>query len=595
MTTTRPQPRANRSIRRAGNAGALAAAIMLAVQLTWRLSAPGDGVVQAFPEFIVAAIARLTPMAIFGAATETYGSLAKKSLFLAVLAGIILVGALAGQAAARLVRGDAYTNRLRAGSIVAAALFGVTGLVILPIAHLGLFAERSSYTDDILVQLVVTFMIYPLAWAAFSAPAFAKGAPMISDDRTVSRRKAIARATWTGSTLAAAIVLGDTAWRIVNPQDGAPGAADSDADADADADESETTRAIVATQRARQGYEATAAPETPTPTPAESPQAHASRDEAALMQDASSSSDDPFATFDELEAEGRLTPLLTEVGEFYNVSKNLFDPTVSEKGWALTIGGLVTTELRLNYQQLQQRATVKKITTLMCISNELNGDLTGTAEWEGVPLADLLAEAGVKSEAIEIKLHAADDYEESFPIAFGLDPDTLVVIGMNGAPLTDAHGFPARIIVPGIYGMKNVKWVDRLELIDEDFQGYWQTRGWSDPAIPQIWGRIDTSQGDIDPGPQIAAGVATAGDRDVIRVEVSMDDGDSWADAQLEPSINPPLTWVRWAFPFEAVTGSKISMRIRATDGAGGVMTNRISPPLPDGATGWPLRRFKVK
>lgn len=571
---------------RAGSAGALAATIMLAAQLLWRLAGSADNVVQAFPEFIVAAIARLTPLSVFGTITETYGSLAKKSLFLAVLVGVILIGMAGGRAAARLTRSTSFASRLVASGAVAVALLGVTGLVVLPIAYLGIFATRSSYTGEIVVQLVVTFAIYALAWAVFAAPAFRKGAAPMSDPNAVTRRHALARATWTGSALAAAAVTGVSAWRIVAPASEAPGGGETDAPAD-------TTRGIIATQRARQGYEATAAPE--TPTPAETPQASAPRDEAALMQDATATGD-PFATFEALEAEGRLTPLLTEVGDFYNVSKNLFDPTVSEQGWALTITGLVETELRIGYAALKQRSMVKKITTLMCISNELNGELTGTAEWEGVPLADLLAEAGVKPEAIEIKLHAADDYEESFPIAFGLDPDTLVVVGMNGAPLTDAHGYPARIIVPGIYGMKNVKWVDRLELIAEDFLGYWQTRGWSDPAIPQIWGRIDAPLGgDIEPGPQIAAGVATAGDRDVVRVEVSMDDGDTWADAQLEPSINPPFTWVRWAFPFEAISGAKVSMRIRATDGTGAVMLSRLSPPLPDGATGWPLRRFKVK
>jgi len=288
--------------------------------------------------------------------------------------------------------------------------------------------------------------------------------------------------------------------------------------------------------------------------------------------------------------------VLTDTGKFYHVSKNLSDPRLDADGWTLEIKGMVNQPLSLTLDQLNQRATTHKITTLMCISNELNGDLTGTAEWIGVPLADLLNEAGVQQGVVDIKLHAADDYEDSFPIEKGLDPDTLVVVGMNGEPLRDDHGFPARIIVPGIYGMKNVKWVDSIELIDSDFQGYWQTRGWSDTAIPQIWGRIDSpSVGKIDPGDQYVDGLATAGDRGISRVEVSLDDGGTWADAIIEPSLNPPFTWVRWAFPFTAVSGQDVVIKMRATDGEGNLMIEDGQSPLPDGATGYPRRRVKVR
>jgi DMSO/TMAO reductase YedYZ molybdopterin-dependent catalytic subunit len=122
--------------------------------------------------------------------------------------------------------------------------------------------------------------------------------------------------------------------------------------------------------------------------------------------------------------------------------------------------------------------------------------------------------------------------------------------------------------VPPIYGMKNVKWVEHIEAVDHDYQGYWQTRGWSDPAPYQIWGRIDTpaSGEEITAGPAVAAGVAAAGDRGIFRVEISLDEGATWADATLEPSINPHFTWVRWVFPFEA-TGPAVNLLMRATDG----------------------------
>src|SRR5690606_6512801 len=109
------------------------------------------------------------------------------------------------------------------------------------------------------------------------------------------------------------------------------------------------------------------------------------------------------------------------------------------------------------------------------------------ALWTGLPLADLLAEAGIQEGAVDLKFHAADDYEDSVSVEIGMRPDNLIVTGMNGETLPEKNGFPARLIIPDIYGMKNVKWLDRIEVVDENFLGYWQTRGWSDPAVVQIW------------------------------------------------------------------------------------------------------------
>ncbi|MGI9253781.1 MAG: molybdopterin-dependent oxidoreductase, partial [Thermomicrobiales bacterium] len=237
---------------------------------------------------------------------------------------------------------------------------------------------------------------------------------------------------------------------------------------------------------------------------------------------------------------------------------------------------------------------VKRITTLACISNDINGDLIGTAEWTGVTLGDLLADAGVKEGAVDLVFSAADDYQDSITLERALDPETMLVTGMNGAPLTDDHGFPVRMIVPGIYGMKNVKWLESIELVDTDFQGFWQTRGWSEPAPYQIWGRIDTpaSGANVPKGPAVAAGMASAGDRGIERVEVSLDGGTSWADAELEPPINGPFTWVRWRFGFAAEADGELIVRI--TDGEGTVAPQQERPPLPDGATGWPTRRITI-
>lgn len=562
----------------AGQAGFVAALVMLAVQLVWRLGWSENGVVQAFPEFVVAAIARLTPLAIFGAATENYGGLAKKTLLFAVLLGIAAVGYQGGKIAARLTSrtGSGFGGRLLAGGIVAGGLLLFTGLVILPIAYLGAFARDSSYTSDILIQLVVTAGIYALTWAVFTSPAIA---PVTAADAVagpnLDRRETLKRAALNGASVAGLIAVGFSAWRLITPKSDPVDATASQQTADD----------IIATQRAQQGFNSS------SPTPEAQT---ADRQSASLTSDLALSQDDPFALFNQLDAEERLTPVLTATPDFYNVSKNISDPTVNSDGWSLKITGSVENEIEFSYDELVERATTQKITTLCCISNELNGSLISTALWTGVPLVELLDEAGIKESAFDLKFRAADDYEDSVTVEIGMRPDNIVVVGMNGETLPDKHGFPARLIIPDIYGMKNVKWLNEIQVVDEDFKGYWQTRGWSDTAVYQIWGRIDYPKGKIDGGEVIAAGMASAGARDIARVEVSLDDGASWADAALEPSLNPPFTWVRWAFPFQG-DPDEYKMKIRATDGEGNVMDEQERRPLPDGATGWPAKSFEIE
>ncbi|HEU5434741.1 MAG TPA: molybdopterin-dependent oxidoreductase, partial [Thermomicrobiales bacterium] len=326
----------------------------------------------------------------------------------------------------------------------------------------------------------------------------------------------------------------------------------------------------------------------PTPVPTEVPPTAAPTAPAAETA-APGAAQANLALFKKLEADGRLTPRLTAIPDFYHVSKNISDPIVDAKGWSLSIGGLAETPQTYTYDQLLQRATTHNITTLCCISNYLNGDLISTAEWTGIPLTDLLKDAGVDPKSVDLKLSAADGYEESIPLKIGLDPHTMLVLKMNGQPLPSDHGGPARLIVPPIYGMKNVKWIQKIEAINNDFMGYWEERGWSDTAHYQIWGRFDTPRaGETTPaGPAVVAGLASAGNRGIKRVEISLDGGKTWADATLEPSLNPPFTWVRWLYHFDAKPGDYDAV-LRATDGTGAVMQEQEQPPLPAGATGWP-------
>lgn len=565
MATLSAPTRAVRA-RAYGRAGALAALLALFLDLLWRVTIAPVGVVTV-PEWVVAAVARLTPTALFGWATETFGSGAQNTLWAVVLLGIVLTGYWAGQMAGAIIdarnESQSLSSRLLAAALMAIMLFLVIAVVILPLAREGFFAFSSGNQVAVLVQAVAFAAIWGVVWALLVAPqAAAQADAPAATAETLSRRTAV------GNVAAAGLAAGIAyfGWRLAKaPETG-------NAVADQQTAEEIATRARLA-------------------APPEAPSVFA----AQATPDATATVADSEAIFTQLQAEGKLTPVITSVADFYHVSKNIADPEVDVANWSLSIGGMVSTPLQFKIGELQGRSKTRNITTLSCISNELNGDLAGTAEWTGIPLRDLLEEAGVNPATVDIVFRAADGYDDSIPFAVAMSPSTMLVTGMNGAPLPSDHGAPARLIVPPIYGMKNVKWIEQIEAVDIDYKGYWETRGWSDIALYQIWGRIDTpAAGDeLQPGPAMAAGVSAAGNRGILRVEISLDGGDTWGDADLEPSINPNYTWVRWAFPFEAVSGN-YSMVVRATDGEGTVATNEYRPPLPDGATGWPQRTFRV-
>jgi DMSO/TMAO reductase YedYZ molybdopterin-dependent catalytic subunit len=563
-----------------GRNGALAALLVLFLDLLWRVTLAPTGA-QSIPETVVAAVARLTPTAVFGWATESFGSLAQNTLWAIILVAVVGMGYWAGQIAGQLVRfgrfGTGVTGRLSAGIVMAAVLFLIIAAGIFPLAREGFFAAGSVNQGTLLVQAALFAAVWALVWTAIGRaplPAPEIAAAQTTADANISRRSALRSVAAAGL----AVGIGYLGWRLAK----APSAGDVEARQQAAAE-------IAA--RARGGAPAAAGAAPATSAGAEPPNlAPDAPEEVPAQWDPSP--EEPFA---ELEAEGKLTPVITSVADFYHVSKNISDPVVDGASWSLTIDGLVAKPLSFSYDDIVARAKTQNITTLSCISNELNGDLAGTAEWTGLPLRELLEEAGVDAKAVDIVFRAADGYDDSIPLAQAMHPTTLLVTGMNGEPLPPDHGFPARLIVPPIYGMKNVKWVERIEAVDNDYQGYWQTRGWSDPAPYQIWGRIDSpAQGEqIPAGPAIAAGVAAAGNRGIFRVEISLDEGATWADATLEPSVNPDFTWVRWVFPFEA-TGPAANILMRATDGEGNVAPEEYNPPLPDGATGWPQRSVRV-
>ncbi len=275
---------------------------------------------------------------------------------------------------------------------------------------------------------------------------------------------------------------------------------------------------------------------------------------------------------------------VTPTEDFYQVSKNPFDPEVDAKRWRLEISGMVENPLSLNYQEIKSLPAVEQYATLACIDNPVGGNLIGNALWRGVWLKDLLERAGIKEGVVDITFRASDNYTDSISLARAMTEATILVYEMNGKPLTNAHGFPLRLLVPGIFGMKNVKWITRIEAVNYDFKGYWQKRGWDDKAEYKTMSRIDAPDSSVTGGATIA-GVAFAGDRSISKVEVSTDGGKTWEPAEIKPALSN-YSWVLWHKAWSPVQAGNYSIKVRATDGRGDTQTAHFAPPDPSGATG---------
>jgi len=285
-----------------------------------------------------------------------------------------------------------------------------------------------------------------------------------------------------------------------------------------------------------------------------------------------------------------ITPYLTPNREFYRVDTALRVPDVPIEGWTLRIHGMVDTELDLTFEDLLQRRLVESRITLTCVSNEVGGEYVGNATWIGVPMKDLLEEAGIQDGADAILSTSADDFTAGTPLPVLLDEQrgALVAIAMNGEPLPLEHGFPARMVTPGLYGyVSATKWLVDLEVSRfADFKAYWTTRGYSAEAPIKTSSRIDVPRSfeRVKSGRTAVAGVAWSQDRGIERVEVRVDE-DSWQEAELaaEDNIN---TWRQWVYRWDAEPGSH-RIEVRATDNAGNTQTAERAPIAPDGSTGW--------
>jgi DMSO/TMAO reductase YedYZ molybdopterin-dependent catalytic subunit len=289
------------------------------------------------------------------------------------------------------------------------------------------------------------------------------------------------------------------------------------------------------------------------------------------------------------EVEG-LSPEVTSTADHYVVDINLVQPAVEAEDWNLRIFGAVDQELDLTFRALQQRfEVVQEYSVLCCVSNEVGGGLIGNSAWGGVRLADVLTEAGAREGAFDVVFRAADGYSDSIPLDLAMEPQVLLAVSQNDRPLTQEHGFPCRVRIPSIYGMKNVKWLESIEVVETDFKGYWQERGWSDDATVRTQSRIDVAGEDGSARRGEAtwiAGVAWAGDRGISKVEVSTDGGANWTEAEVRDPISQ-FSWSQWAYRWTPAEDGDAAVMCRATDGAGATQTDDIAPPHPAGATGY--------
>lgn len=277
-----------------------------------------------------------------------------------------------------------------------------------------------------------------------------------------------------------------------------------------------------------------------------------------------------------------LSSRITAAEDFYVVDEEIIDPDIDPVAWRLSVSGIVDRPFEVTYDELLAMSAVEQDTTLECISNPVGGDLISTARWTGVPLPALLARAGPRTGALEVVARAVGGYSDSISIEDAQRPDTLVAIGMNGNALPREHGFPARLLAPRYYGMKQPKWLTSLEVVDAPYRGYWENRGWVKAAVVKTMSRVDTVE--RTGGGWVIAGVAFAGDRRIERVEVSLDGGASWQEARLETALSRQ-TWRRWLLPLGDQAPE--SAVVRATDGSGMQQTSQVAPPHPDGASGY--------
>lgn len=285
-----------------------------------------------------------------------------------------------------------------------------------------------------------------------------------------------------------------------------------------------------------------------------------------------------------------LSPLFTPNADFYRVDTALSVPSIDPSTWRLSISGMVDEPFELGYQDLLDMGLDEYVITLTCVSNEIGGGLVGNAKWLGVPLRDLIARAKPQAGADMVLSRSVDGFTASTPLASVTDPeiDAILAVAMNGEPLPLEHGYPVRMVVPGLYGyVSATKWLTEVSVTTfEQDEAYWTPRGYSAKAPIKFSSRVDTPRAGkrVPAGTVPIAGVAWAQTVGIERVEISIDDGD-WQQATLSTAVNDD-SWVQWFYEWDATPGNHY-VTVRATNRAGEVQIEEKAPIAPDGSSGW--------
>ncbi len=292
-----------------------------------------------------------------------------------------------------------------------------------------------------------------------------------------------------------------------------------------------------------------------------------------------------------------LASYITPNEDFYRIDTALVVPQVSSEDWSLRIHGMVDREIEITFEDLMSRQAVERTVTLTCVSNIVGGDLVGNATWIGYPLRDFLEEAGIHDDADMVLSSSHDAFTAGTPLDVLLDGrDALLAVGMNGQPLPVEHGYPARLVVPGLYGyVSATKWVTDLEITRFDkASAYWTDRGWGERGPIKTASRIDTprSGAAVDAGTVVIAGVAWRQHTGISGVDVQIDDG-NWVAATLSEEYSTD-TWRQWTYQWDAAPGDH-TIRARATDADGDIQTSMTADTVPDGATGYPKAFVTVR
>jgi len=510
-----------------------------------------------FPDLFEDFATRNIPPTIFSAVLDALKFDAKILLFVGLLVLQIVVGALVGTifALTMPVSPPRLTAAWKRSLLIAVALWLLTDVALLPLTGRGFFGSATTVGALALnLALLPSFLLFGLGLAGsfrvFSLVWAPPPEPAALNDVTNPERRRLLGGVAVGTV--AVVALG-WAYRITNSRDNQSGLAASPAKA-----ASPVPVPTIVAAASVSGLASTVAAVTASPT----------TDGKGAWNITGLSAD------------------VTPAKDFYEVSKNFFsDPRLSADQWSLQIVGLVKQPRTLGYADVLKLPAVERYETLECISNEVGGDLIGNAAWKGIRLRDLLVSAEPDPRSTKVVFTAADGYTDSIPFTRALSEDNLLAYSMDGEPLLPEHGAPARLLIPGIYGMKNVKWLTKIELVSTNYLGYWQQRGWSDTAIYNTMSRIDVPlHKDLKAGPQEIAGIAFAGDRGISKVEVSVDDGTTWQSAILKERLGR-FTWRLWRFDWNPRPGN-YTITVRATDGTGQLQSATPTDTLPNGATG---------